>query len=59
MKTLLLALAILLTGCGYDDETLAAENYAQMVCGGAWPDFKGLNPDCEDRRVVFEFNERY
>lgn len=36
-----------LQGCGYADETLAAEHYASMVCSGAWPDFKHIKPDCE------------
>ena len=59
MKTLLLALAIALTACGYDDETLEAQHYAQMVCAGAWPDFKHVQPDCEARRGIDESKTRY
>ena len=50
MKALILALALSITACGFDDETLAAENYAQMVCGGAWPDYQNVKPDCDERR---------
>ena len=52
MKTLIMALAIALTACGYDDETLDAQHYAQMVCSKAWPDYKHRKPDCEERRGI-------
>ena len=52
MKILLLALAICTTACGYDDETLEAEHYIQRVCAGAWPDYKYIQPDCEERRWI-------
>lgn len=29
-----------------DEESISAE-YAMMVCGGYWPDYKSLNIDCE------------
>ena len=50
MKALLLALAISITACGFDDETLEAAHYNQMVCAGAWPDYNFVQPDCEERR---------
>ena len=50
MKILILAMTIVLTGCGYDDATIEAEHYNQMVCSGAWPDYQNVNPPCEERR---------
>ena len=47
---LVLLLFLALTGCGFDDETLEAEHYTQMVCAEAWPDYKHQQPDCEKRR---------
>ena len=59
MKALILALALTATACGFDDETLAAESYAQMVCayeatGQGWPNYKDLAIDCEARRGIDE-----
>ena len=44
--TIIIVALIVLTGCGYDDETLEAEHYASMVCSSAWPDYKNINPVC-------------
>ena len=46
---IVLAVAFL-QGCGYDDETLAADHYASMVCAGAWPDFKHVKPECAEEK---------
>ena len=32
----------------YQSELDAEAHYAEMVCGGHWPDYKNRNPDCED-----------
>lgn len=29
-----------------DEDSISAD-YAMMVCGGYWPDYKNLNIDCE------------
>jgi len=31
----------------YEDAVQAEIRYATMVCDGAWPDYKNLNPDCD------------
>ena len=59
MKALIIALALITTACGYDDVTLEAEHYEQMVCaheatGQGWPNYKGLAIDCEARRGIDE-----
>ena len=55
MKALIIALALITTACGYDDVTLEADHYEQMVCaheatGQGWADYKHVQPDCESRR---------
>ena len=45
--TIIIVALIVLTGCGYDDETLEGQHYASMVCSSAWPDYKNINPDCD------------
>ena len=30
----------------YHDAVLAEQHYAAMVCDGHWPDYKELNPEC-------------
>lgn len=45
----LVATAMAIAGTlDYMDQQREAETYRQMVCSGAWPDFKGLEPDCAD-----------
>ena len=53
-KIIIIVALIVLTGCGYDDETLEGRNYVDMVCSSAWPDFKQLNPDCTKPEVSAE-----
>ena len=55
MKALILALALATAACGHDDATAENEHYLDMVClneatGQGWPNFKGLEIDCEARR---------
>lgn len=38
----------------YQLELDAEAHYAEMVCGGHWPDYENRNPDCgdiENRRI--------
>ena len=30
----------------YSDAVAASDHYAEMVCGGYWPDYENRNPDC-------------
>lgn len=30
----------------YQSELDAEAHYAEMVCGGHWPDYENRNPDC-------------
>ena len=59
MKTPLLALAIVLTSCGYDDATIEAEHYNQMVCSKVWPDYQNVKPSCEERRGIDKSKQGY
>jgi hypothetical protein len=49
---ILLLLGLLLLGVGgnasYEDELREQEFYNEMVCFGAWPDYKELGVECED-----------
>lgn len=53
MKTLLVVVAII-TGLGvvgtmdYQDKLKEAEHYAAMVCDGSWPNYKGIEVDCNE-----------
>ena len=46
--TIIIVALIVLTGCGYDDETLEGQHYVEMVCAGAWGDYKNVKPDCNN-----------
>ena len=59
MKKLILALSLAVTACGFDDVTLEADHYEQMVCAGAWPDYEHRKPDCEARRGIDESKTNY
>ena len=51
MKMLLVALAIVLTGCDtHEIQTAMDDHYDVMVCAGAWEGWKEEKPDCESRR---------
>ena len=30
----------------FGDEIQQASSYQEMVCSGAWPDYKSINPPC-------------
>ena len=45
-KIIIIVALVVLTGCGYDDETLEGRHYVEMVCAGAWGDYKNVKPDC-------------
>jgi len=30
----------------FSDEIQSSEEYSTMVCSGAWPDYKSVNPPC-------------
>lgn len=52
MKTLaiavLIAMTLLVFGMDYEDQLAEERMYAEMVCGGYWPDYKGVKPDCDE-----------
>ena len=43
---LLIALVLIASSISYEDEVADERHYIEMVCSGAWPDFKNLNPEC-------------
>ena len=52
MKTLLAVIALvavlgIVGTMDYQDELKEAEHYAAMVCDGSWPNYKGIEVDCE------------
>ena len=47
LAVLLLLVALVALHLGHDDEQAAADHYADMVCQGLWPDYKGVTPECE------------
>jgi hypothetical protein len=50
-KILLGAVLFLILGIignmDYRDAVLAEQHYARMVCDEIWPDYKGLEPECD------------
>ena len=54
MKTIL-AVGVLIAGLGvvgtmdYQDELKEAKHYETMVCAEAWPNYKGIEVDCNGR----------
>mgnify|MGYP000275603590 CR=1 FL=1 len=31
----------------YSDQLAQSEHYSAMVCTGVWPDYRGIEPDCQ------------
>lgn len=38
--------SVMICNDDYQEEQHQADHYQEMVCSGAWPDFKQLNPEC-------------
>lgn len=44
--TIIVLIWLLVSTMDYEDEQQEARQYIHMVCSGAWPDYKQLNPEC-------------
>jgi len=42
----LLAIALAASYLAFSDEQAEQQHYAEMVCQGAWPDYRRLQPKC-------------
>jgi predicted membrane-bound mannosyltransferase len=48
LAAIILVLWLMADTMTYTDEVRQAEYYTDMVCSGAWPDYRHTNPDCEE-----------
>lgn len=50
-----------LAGQDFDDIQIQNDHYSDMVCAGAWPDYKELGIECQVRQVRQDLsnNQKY